>query len=126
MQSSNSDTEGPENNGGTSLPEPDAIPKQLAEHVSKLYAEYIKPELFLQWLVEQELVKRKLDEQQREFEFQYQLSLAHRDLYKYRRDIECELVEQLNGEHVDLRQQHDGGCREDSSSDSASSSASRD
>lgn len=100
------------------------LPESIADHIRKLYAEYIKPELFLQWLVEQEFVKRKLDEQQRKFEFQHQLALTHAE----RNELfaRWERNEQFNGKHIGLRQQHNGGSIEDSSSDGTSSSTPRD
>ena len=79
----------PENEGGTDKRNTESIPESVAKHIGELYAEYIKPERFIQWLVEQEQLKRKLAKQQQQLELQHQQRLAHIDIYEHRRNIEC-------------------------------------
>jgi len=131
MQSSESKP-APENERGTDcsklLPEPvpESVPESVTEHIRKLYAEYIKPEQFILWLVEQEQLKRKLAEQQREFELQYQQSLASIERDKLRSGWYLRCDEQQQRKHLDVREQHDGGRIEDSGSDGASGGSAAD
>jgi hypothetical protein len=64
------------------LPEP--ITKQLAE----LYAEYIKPKRFFQWVYEQEQLKRNIAKQQLELEHQY--AIACLEVEQFRNGWDCQ------------------------------------
>jgi hypothetical protein len=74
---------------------PDPIPESIAKQFAELYAKYNKPELFFEWLFEQEQRKRELVKQQQEFELQRQYNLARAELYKQRNRWERDLIEQF-------------------------------
>src|SRR5271157_6442785 len=67
-------------------PEPvtNQLPEPIAKHFTELYAEYVKPERFHKWLIQQEQLKLDLAKQQYQLEFQRQRAIAHAELYKLR------------------------------------------
>ena len=65
-----------------------AVPESITEHYRELYAEYIKPEQFFRWVYEQEYLKRKLAEQQQQFELEHQQCLARAELFEFRKGWE--------------------------------------
>jgi hypothetical protein len=85
MQSTNNDAKPSKNEGRANLP------KSVSDYISERYAEYVKPELFLQWLVEQELIKRKLDKQQLDFQQQLADSVAYLERDRVGRSFEFDV-----------------------------------
>ena len=123
---------------GKHFPKSESVPEPITDKLAELYAEYIKPERFFEWVYQQEQLKRKLAEQQCELELQHKQCLAHIERNELRTGWlvelqECELChgrngwhsiscldKQLDRQHLDLRQQHNGGGIEGSSGDGAS------
>jgi hypothetical protein len=67
-----------------SEPKPEPVPEPIAVKLAELYAEYVKPERFFQWVFEQEQLKRNLAKQQLELQLQREYARACLEVEQFR------------------------------------------
>ena len=76
--------------GGKHFPKSESVPEPITKQLAELYAEYIKPKRFFQWVFEQEQLKRNLAKQQLELELEHQYAIARLEVEQFRNGWDCQ------------------------------------
>ena len=84
--------------GGKHFPKSESVPEPITKQLAELYAEYIKPKRFFQWVfeqeqlkrIEQEQLKRNLAKQQLELELEHQYAIARLEVEQFRNGWDCQ------------------------------------